>query len=165
MQFAEDPLINAIYQGIKRDIQVTYDNECYRACLILIYCGIDAMAYLDMPVNQAEVHSSDFIQWVERYLSPNLKNGGTQVTGKELYIARCAVVHSYGVESPKTKSGSARAIGYMVGGGESIVSDATVTLNLILLRLETLRDAFFAAIDRFLIEGYADKQKQPILEG
>jgi len=38
MQFSSDPLINAIYQGIKRDIQVAYDNECYRACLILIYC-------------------------------------------------------------------------------------------------------------------------------
>ncbi|MFC1915282.1 hypothetical protein ACFLW4_01090 [Chloroflexota bacterium] len=164
MQFAEDPLINTIYQGIKRDIQVTYDNECYRAGLILIYCGIDAMAYLGMPIHQAEVHASDFIKWVEEYLSPNLKDSVTQVTGMELYIARCAVVHTYGVESPKTKSGSARAIGYMVSGEQSIAWDATVNPNLILLRLETLRDAFFTAIDRFLIEGYADKQKQPILE-
>ncbi len=160
MQLAEDPLINAIYQGIKRGIQVTYNNECYRACLILIYCGIDAMSYLNMPTNQAEVHADDFIQWVEEYLSPNLKNSTTQVTGKELYIARCAVVHTYGVEALKTKSGSARAIGYMIGGRQSTVWDATVTPNLILLRLETLRDAFFTAIDRFLIEGYADKQKR-----
>jgi hypothetical protein len=62
------------------------------------------------------------------------------------------------------KSGSARAIGYAIGGGQSVVWDATVNPDLILLRLETLRDAFFTAIDRFLIEGYADKQKQPILE-
>ena len=74
------------------------------------------------------------------------------------------MVHTYGVESLKTKSGSARAIGYTTGGGQSIEWDATVTPNLILLRLETLRDAFFKAIDRFLIEGYADKKKQPILE-
>jgi len=164
MQFAGDPLINAIYQGIKRGIQVTYDNESYGACLILIYCGIDAMSYLDMPTNRAEVHADDFIQWVERYLSPNLKNKATQVTGEELYSARCAVVHTYSVESRKTKSGSARAIGYTIGGGQSIVWDATVAPDLVLLRLETLRDAFFTAIDRFLIEGYADKQKQPILE-
>ncbi len=164
MQFAGDPLINAIYQGIKRGIQVTYDNECYRACLILIYCGIDAMAYLHLPTNRADVHADDFIQWVERYLSPNLKNSATQVTGEELYSARCAVVHTYTVESRRTKSGSARAIGYTIGGGQSVVWDATVNPDLILLRLETLRDAFFTAIDRFLIEGYADKQKQPILE-
>ena len=91
MQFADDPLINSIYQGIKQGIQVTYNNECYGACLILIYCGIDAMSYLDMPTNRAEVHADDFIQWTEGYLSPNLKNSTTQVTGKELYIARCAV--------------------------------------------------------------------------
>ncbi len=74
------------------------------------------------------------------------------------------MVHTYGVESLKTKSGSARAIGYTVGGGQSIVWDAKVAPNLVLLRLESLRDAFFTAIDRFLTEGYADKQKQPILE-
>jgi len=74
------------------------------------------------------------------------------------------VVHTYAVESRKTKSGTARAIGYTIGGGQSIVWDAIVAPDLVLLRLETLRDAFFTAIDRFLIEGYADKQKQPILE-
>lgn len=164
MRFAGDSLINAIYQGIKRGIQVTYDNECYGACLILIYCGIDAMSYLDMPPSQEEVHTNDFIQWAERYLSPNLKNQATQITGEELYSARCAVVHTYTVESRKTKSGSTRAIGYAVGGGQSIVWDAKVAPNLVLLWLEALRDAFFTAIDRFLTEGYADKQKQPILE-
>ena len=164
MRFAGDPFINAIYQGIKRGIQITYDNECYGACLILIYCGIDTMSYLDMPTNQAEVHADDFIQWAERYLSPNLKNQATQITGEELYSARCAVVHTYTVESRKTKSGSARAIGYTIGGGQSVVWDAKVAPGLVLLRLETLRDAFFTAIDTFLIEGYADKLKQPILE-
>jgi hypothetical protein len=164
MQFTGDPLINAIYQGIKRGIQVTYENECYGACLILIYCGIDAISYLDMPTNRAEVHADDFIQWVERYLSPNLENKSIQITGEELYSARCAVVHTYTVESRKTKSGSARAIGYTIGGRQSIIWDATVAPDLVLLRLETLRDTFFTAIDRFLIEAYADKQKQPILE-
>lgn len=164
MRFAGDPLINAVYQGIKRGIQVTYDNECYGACLILIYCGIDAMSYLDMPLGQAEVHANDFIQWAERYLRPNLKNQATQITGEELYSARCAVVHTYTVESRKTKSGSTRAIAYVIGGDQSIVWDAKVAPNLVLLRLETLRDAFFTTIDRFLTEGYADKHKQPILE-
>ncbi len=122
------------------------------------------MSYLDMPSSQAEVHADDFIQWAEQYLCPSLKNQVTQITGEEFYSARCAMVHTYTVESRKSKSGSARAIGYTVGGGQSIVWDAKVAPNLVLLRLEAFRDAFFIAIDRFLIEGYADKQKQPILE-
>ena len=164
MRFAGDSLINAIYQGIKRGIQVTYDNECYGACLILIYCGIDAMSYLDMPLGQAEVHSDDFIHWAERYLSPKLKSQATQITGEELYSARCGVVHTYTVESRRTKGGDCRRIGYMVGGNCSIAYDPKIDSGTVMLRLETLRDAFFTAIDRFLTESYADRQKQPILE-
>ena len=164
MQFASDPLINAIYQGIRRGIQVAYDNECFGACLILTYCGIDAMSYMDMPAGQAEVHGEDFIRWAGRYLSPNLSNQATRITGDELYSARCAVVHTYTVESRKTKSGSARTIGYVIGGNQSIVWDPKVASDMVLIRLETLRDAFFTAIDKFLMEAYADKQKQPILE-
>ncbi len=163
MRFAGDSLINAIYQGIKRGIQVTYGNECYGACLILIYCGIDAMSYLDMPPSQKEVHANDFIQWAERYLSPILKNEAAQITGEELYSARCGVVHTYTVESRRAKGGS-RRIGYMVGGNCSIAYDPQIDSGIVMLRLETLRDAFFTAIDKFLTEGYADKQKQPILE-
>ena len=74
------------------------------------------------------------------------------------------MVHTYTVESRKTKSGSARTIGYLVGGNQSIVWDPKVASDMVLLRVETLRDAFFTAIDKFLMEAYADKQKQPILE-
>ena len=55
MNFSKDPLVNSIYQGIKRGIQVTYDNECYGSFLILIYSGIDAMSYLSMPLQQDKV--------------------------------------------------------------------------------------------------------------
>lgn len=164
LQFSGDSLINAIYQGIKKGIQVTYDNQCYGACLILIYCGANAMAYLDMPLNQKEVHGEDFIKWAEYYLSPNLSNQATRITGEELYNARCAMVHTYSVESQKTNGGSIRIIGYVIGGNQSIVWNPKVASNMILLEIETLKDAFFTAIDRFLIKSYADKQKQPILE-
>jgi len=164
LRFSSDPFINAIYQGIRKGIQVTYDNECYGACLILIYCGVDAMSYLDMPLNQKEVHSKDFIQWAEHYLGPNLSNKTTRITGDEIYSARCAMVHTYSVESKRTNSGSVRIIGYVVGGNQSIMWNPKVASNMVLLRIETLKDAFFAAIDRFLVKSYADKQKQTILE-
>jgi len=164
MQFSRDPLINAIYQGIKRGIQITLDNQCYGPCLVLIYCGIDTMAYLDMPIDQDEVRPKDFIQWAGRYLSPKLSSGATQITGEELYSARCAVVHTYTVESRGTKSGSARKIGYMIGGKRSLVYDPQQAKDFVLLQLEILCESFFKAIDSFLMESYADKKKQPILD-
>ncbi len=164
MNFSKDLLVNSIYQGIKRGIQVTYDNKCYGSLLILIYSGIDAMSYLSMPLQQGEVQSKDFIQWADKYMSPYLSNRITRVTGDELYSARCAVVHTYTIESRKTKSGNTRIIGYMFVGDQTMVWDSKVHPEMILLRLDTLRDAFFSAIDKFLIQSYADKQKQPILE-
>ena len=164
MNFSKDTLVNSIYQGIKRGIQVTYDNECYGSFLILIYSGIDAMSYLSVPPQRDEVQSKDFIQWADKYMSPYLSNRITRVTGDELYSARCAVVHTYTIESRKTKSRNTRIIGYIFGGDQTMVWNSEVHPEMILLRLDTLRDAFFSAIDKFLIQSYADKQKQPILE-
>jgi len=164
MLFSRDPLINSVYQGIKLGINVTYENECFGSCLVLIYCGIDAMSYLDMPASQIEAHADDFIRWAGQYLSPNLKNTSTQITGEDLYSARCAIVHTYTVESRKTKSGTIRMIGYMIDGVLPIASDTKVNPNLVLLRLDTLRDAFFTGIDRFLMASYSDKQKRPLLD-
>ncbi len=68
------------------------------------------------------------------------------------------------MESGRTKGGGSRRIGYMVGGNCSIAYDPQIDSGTVMLRLETLRDAFSTAMDKFLTEGYADKQKQPILE-
>jgi hypothetical protein len=164
MQFSKDPLVNAIYQGVKKGIEVTFDSECYGPCLILIYCGMDTMSYLSMPPSHTEVCSGDFIRWGGKYLSPKLSNSSTQITGEELYAARCGVVHTYGVESRKTKMGNVRMIGYSVGGKIAIAYDPKIDGTLVMLRLETLRDAFFKAIDEFLMESYADSQRRATIE-
>ena len=51
-----DPIINVIHNGIKRGIRVALENNCLPAALILIYSGIDTMAYLNMPADQDDVH-------------------------------------------------------------------------------------------------------------
>jgi hypothetical protein len=43
-----DPIINAIYRGIKRGIQIAIENDCFDSAIILILSGIDSMAYLGM---------------------------------------------------------------------------------------------------------------------
>ena len=96
-----DPLLNAVYAGIKRGIQICLENECFGAALVLIYAGIDAMANLGRPEEQEEVGASDFMTWCELYI--NLE-GETEVTGEEWYSARCAVLHTYGSTSRLTLS-------------------------------------------------------------
>ena len=99
-----DPIINAVQNGIKRDIEVALTNERYRAATILIYAGMDAMAFLNMPAGHTEVSRDDFIRWAERYVRFPCRE---QLTGADLYGARCAMLHAYGVVSRIVEPGIA----------------------------------------------------------
>src|SRR5207245_8304759 len=66
--------------------------------LILLYAGIDAMAWLDRPASQRDVIEADFVQWAERYL---LSQPSPGLTGEDLYGARCGLLHSHTGESKK----------------------------------------------------------------
>ncbi len=161
MGISRDPVTNAIYGGIKRGIRVALDNECYGSALILIFAGIDAMANLGRPESQKEVQPADFIRWVDTYIKIDSEE---QITGEEFYSARCAVLHTYGVESRRTTSGTARKLGYMVGGYPPIRYDPKVAKDFLLLDILALADAFFKGLDQFLIDVFANTQKGQIIE-
>ena len=54
-----DPVVNAIQNGIKDDIDFNHKGRRHRATLILIYAAIDAMAFLNMPELQTDVTRKD----------------------------------------------------------------------------------------------------------
>jgi hypothetical protein len=82
MELQNDPIINTIEKGIKRDIQIALDNHCLRAAVILIFAGMDAMAFLSMPVDKNDVRREDFISWTAKYIKFPCKE---QLTGEDLY--------------------------------------------------------------------------------
>src|SRR5688500_7661235 len=98
----DDPIFNVIQNQIKRSIKVLIENACHGAALILIYSGMDTMAFLGMPDNQQEVKAPDFIAWATRYIK---FSGKEQVTGLELYSARCGMLHTYSPYSKITRNG------------------------------------------------------------
>ena len=49
-----------------------------------------------MPATHTEVASKDFIQWAFRHIR---FPGTEQLTGEDLYGARCALLHSYTAQS------------------------------------------------------------------
>ena len=158
-----DPVVNGIYNGIKRGIQVTLDNQCYGSAVILIFAGIDAMANLNRPDIQDQVKYEDFVKWVEEYIKIDSKE---QITGDEFYSARCAVLHSYGVESRKTTEGTARKIGYMVGGDAPLRYNPCIAKDFLLLDVLALANSFFRGLDKFLVDLFANAntQKKQIIE-
>ena len=109
----KDPIYNAIYNGIRCEIDITIEKDCGRSALILIYSGIDAMAYLARPISQDYNEPQDFKDWVTSYL--HIK-GSVKITPDEWWAARCGIVHTYTPFSRKHKDGNVRILIYMAGG-------------------------------------------------
>jgi len=158
--FTRDPIINVINNGIKRDIRVALDNGCHRAAVTLIYSGIDAMAGLTRPEKQDEVSRNDFISWADRYIK--LKHPKV-VTGSDLYGARCAILHTYGPESRMSKAGLCKRISYMVADGPILYSKSKDP-NLVVISVSHFADAFFAGIDKFLVDVFSVKATADLVE-
>ena len=156
----KDPLFNAIYSGIKLGISAAFDAKAFGSGLTLIYCGIDSMAWLNMPSGQTDVTRTDFVDWVDSYFDRSFTS---QVTGEELYSARCAVVHTYTNESRSSRSG-ARMIGYKLGGSPPINFDPRVDKDVLIMELGYFKDAFFKSIDDFLMKAFMDSNKGKLID-
>ena len=156
-----DSIVNTINQGIRRDIEVALANNCLRAAIILIFSGIDAMTYLDLPENETDVTRGHFIRWCDRYIRFPCQE---QLTGADLYGARCSMLHTYGAVSRLSRAGKCRKVGYMDKSVPEIRANKAIDPTLVLVSVPGLRDAFFAGMDRFLVDAFADKKKAPVVE-
>ena len=156
----DDPLYNVIESGIKEDIAVTFAAKRYRATIILIYAGIDAMASLALPETQTEGTRADFVAWVEAYIRFPCPE---QLTGLDLYGARCAQLHSYGFESRHSKKGDCREVSYVDHCVPEVRYEPSIMPHDVIVSIQGLRDAFFTGVNHFLIAVLADKDKAPLV--
>lgn len=158
---SRDPIINVVQNQIKRGIRVALENGCHASAVILIYAGIDTMAYLNMATGQEDVGKDDFVQWADRYVHFPCEE---QVSGLELYGARCGMLHTHSITSRLSRQGSIRLIGYMDKSVPEVSYNPSVSKDLVLVSIRALADAFFSGVDRFLVELFADKEKAPLAE-
>jgi hypothetical protein len=152
----DDPLYNVIESGIKEDISVTFAAKRYRATIILIYAGIDAMASLAIPETQTEGGKADFVAWAETYIRFPCPE---QLTGLDLYGARCALLHSYGFESRHSRKGDCREVSYVDRCVPEVRYAPSILPHDVVVSIEGLRDAFLTGLNRFLTATLADEQK------
>src|ERR1700730_12721886 len=107
--FTRDPIINVIYNDIKSPIRLLLDRHFEPAAVKLIYAGIDTMASLGIPDTQTDVTREDFVKWCERYIHFRCKE---QLSGLDLYGARCSVLHAHSAISRLSRQGKCRMLGY-----------------------------------------------------
>lgn len=156
-----DPIINVIQNGIKRDIEVALSNNCLRAAIILIYAGMDAMAFLDMPLDKSEVTRDEFIRWADRYIRFPCKE---QLSGADLYGARCAMLHAYGAVSHLSRSGKCRKVIYMDKSVPEVLYNPSGSADRVYVSIPALKKAFFTGIDNFLVDVFSDKIRSEKVE-
>jgi hypothetical protein len=160
-ELSKDPIINVVHKGIKEDIRVLLSVKRYRGVLILVYSGIDTMAFIGMPEGQVEVKSQDFIEWADKYIRFPCTE---QVTGEELYGARCGILHTYTPHSRLSRAGKCRILGYMDKGVPEVRYNPQKSTELVMVSVPAIVDAFFSGIDKFLIDLYTEKQKARVAD-
>jgi hypothetical protein len=155
-----EALLNVVQEGIKGDVQSAIKNKRWRVAIVLTFSGMDVMAYLGLPPGRDEVKRSDFIAWSERYIRfPGL----LQLTGRDLYSARCGMVHTYGAVSRLSREGKARPVLYRYehrGPAVNLLpgSDAVI------VSIESLADAFFRGADQFVFEVFTVEARAALAE-
>jgi hypothetical protein len=157
----EGPINNVIQEGIKGDIGVALTNNRLRAAVMLIYAGIDAMAFLDMPASQESVNRTNFIRWADRYIRFPCSE---QIPGKDFFGARCGLLHSYSVDSSMSREGKCRMVGYLANAVPEVRYAPQISTELVIVSIAGLKTAFFEGIDRFLIDAYANKEKAIVVD-
>ncbi len=158
---SKDPIINSINEGMLRDINICIDNECFRAAIILIFVGIDAMSYMDRPEVSKYNDSTDFKNWIKKYFHVF---GETIITPEEWFAARNAIVHTYGAYSKLHKEQNVRVLGYLVKSHTHIRYNSVKSKELILVDILAMRDAFSKGVYSCLTEAFSDSNRKQIME-
>jgi len=140
---------NAIQQLITA-INLCFEHGLIGPTLVLLYSGIDTMAWLGLPENQHDVTGNDFIEWTERYLLPD---SGIPCNALDLYSSRCGIVHSMSAESRAIRKGNATKLFYAWGNHRA--EDLQIMIDhvgerAVAVQVDELIRAFQNAVDRYV---------------
>lgn len=160
---ASDPIINTIENGIKRDIRVALDNQCWRGALILACAAIDSMAQLSKPEKGHHPVGATFIKWCDRYV--HIEGAKVPLAGIDIYGARCGMLHMYSAESDQLAKG-AKKLGWFMGhrNHPPIFMNKSVSTKDVYVSLERFCEAVLRGIDTFMIDTFADPTKARVVD-
>lgn len=100
-------------QKVAMAIELLSNNRCIEAALMLTYAGIDQMAWLSS--SNEITGGKEFETWVEEYINPVVNLG---CSPKDLWAARCGLIHTGAPESRDFYKSDAKKIYYYTGKAE-----------------------------------------------
>ena len=156
---SQDSIVNVIQQGIKGDICFLLKEDRLRGALLLTLAGIDSMAFLGMDEDKEQNKKPDYIEWANTYIEFSCSE---QVSGLELYAARCGALHAYSTEANLHNRNDCRVIGWMSESTPEIRYEPDVDEQLVLVSIPALARAFFEGVDEFLIDLFSEDRRAEV---
>jgi hypothetical protein len=131
------------------EITTCRDAGAVSTTAIMVYIGIDVMAFLAMPPNQESQKRQDFIDWVDTYLKADSKST-YQYDGRDVYGARCSMVHTYAIEADyHQKNLDVKKFGYHDGGLH--VYNPAIDKKLVMIGINSLVNDFMKGMESFVL--------------
>lgn len=118
--------------------------EALISTVTMTFVFIDTFAFLSMPSNQTKNTKRDFITWVNTYLKSDSQQK-YQYDGKDMYGARCGLLHAFGSISEYAKENKCKYFSYH-NGPDHMPDDQS---PLVLLSVNRLVRDFLDAIPEF----------------
>lgn len=134
--------------GLARELKACADAGHIMAALAFAYVCLDTMAYLAMPTGKQEQTADDFISWVDTYLTADVMQP-YQYRGRDLYAARCGVLHTFGSEARLHRKDPAIPLLSYTDGGAHMV-DAPKAPHMVQLGIRSLVNDIVGAMYVFL---------------
>ena len=132
------------------------------AAVCMAYVGIATMSRLSMPVASTKQTRKDFIAWVDAYLKGDVSQP-YQYRGIDVYAARCAVLHTYGVDADLHQTDpSILRFGYHDGGRHAF--DVAVDPGFIVIGTASFLNDVVHAISDFMNACQADPNLRSLVE-
>ncbi|MCG2790707.1 MAG: hypothetical protein L6305_03035 [Actinomycetia bacterium] len=151
---------------IIKSIELCLTAKLQIPSLILLYSGIDIIAWLNRPTSKEYSSRKNFIRWVDNYLLPN---PNIKCKAIDLYAARCAIIHSYSFSSRLSEEGKAKEI-YYAWGKANVKSlqndiDSRSKKSAIAIHINDFLEAFKEGVEKFKLSIKSDKEKEKIVCG
>ncbi len=127
------------------EIGKAQDADALMPALVMVYVGIDTMAWLSLPLGASSVKRQHFCAWVDSYLQTDPAQP-YQYVGIDVYAARCAMLHSYGsLADLHRQPNPPKTFGYLDNGPHRVDGSPLVLISIAVL----IRD-FGAALGSFV---------------
>jgi len=150
---------NVILNGILKPPHLLLEKGFERAAVVLVYSGMDAMTFMNLPAGQTGSTRKDYIAWAEQYIRFPCHE---KVTGVELYAARCGVLHTFTPDSDLSREGKARRIFYIDQHTPEVSHDAAVASDVVVVSVHGLYTAFENGVRQFLKDLHTDAARETL---